>query len=121
MKRYHPVIAIILGNFVIVVLVQILYLPIPSFLLNILALFIIIIGGFTATYISRTNNAIVGLYTGLVYAIGSLIPFFIEKITLTFYPAIILVSFLILGFIGGYIGKLLRLRLENENNQGSHK
>jgi hypothetical protein len=79
MKRYHPIIAIILGNFVIVVLVQILYLPIPSFLLNILTLFILIIGGFTATYISRTNSAIVGLYTGLVYAIGSLIPFFIEK------------------------------------------
>jgi uncharacterized membrane protein YoaK (UPF0700 family) len=117
MKRYHPVIAIILGNFVVVVLAQILsILPIPSFLLNILAIIFLIIGGFTATYISRKNKAIFGLYMGLIYAIGSLIPFFIEKVTLTFYPAIILVSFLILGFIGGYIGKLVRLRLENENS-----
>jgi uncharacterized membrane protein len=53
---------------------------------------------------------------GLIYSIGSLIPFFIKKVTLTFYSTFILVSFIILGFIGGYIGKLLRLRLKNENN-----
>jgi hypothetical protein len=91
-------------------------LPINSFLFNILSVLIFIIGGFTATYISRTNKAIFGLYMGLIYSIGSLIPFFIEKVTLTFYSAFILVSFIILGFIGGYIGKLLRLRLKNENN-----
>ena len=113
MKRYHPVSAIILGIFLVGFLAFLLPdIPVS----NILVIPILILGGFTATYLSRPNKAIFGLYMGLLYAIGSLIPFLIGKVTLTFYLAFILFSFLILGFIGGYIGKLLRLRLENENN-----
>jgi hypothetical protein len=110
MKKIHPVIAIIIGYFIAGTLAY--FLPdIP--LSDILSIFILILGGFIATYLSRTNKAILGLYEGLVYTISILsiiLPFNIE---LTAYLVAYLALPPILGLIGGYIAKKSRLRLEN--------
>lgn len=115
MKRFHPVIAVILGNIATSFIGSFIrYLPeIP--LLNILGILILIFGGFTATYLSRTNKAIIGFYSGLLYSIGSLMGIiFISKTGLTFNSVLILaLVFPISGLIGGFIGKILRSRLDN--------
>lgn len=113
MKRYHPVIAIILGYFIASIIG--IFLPdIP--LSEILAIFIFILGGFIATYLSWTNIARIGFYEGIVYSIGSLIVFSLSKSELTFYSAFIFILIPILGLIGGFIAKTLRLHMDNENN-----
>ena len=49
MNKYHPVIAVILGNTAIALLIAFVkYLPV-SYLADILAVFILIFGGFVAT------------------------------------------------------------------------
>lgn len=112
MKKYHPVIAIILGNFVTGILIS--FLPNIS-LSDILAVFILILGGFVATYISRNNKAIIGFYEGLLFSIGTLIGIiFIFKTELTFYSVLYLALSPILAFVGGLIGKVLMERLYNK-------
>lgn len=63
MKRYHPIIAIILGYIISAILIEFIpntpFLP-NSYLSSILAIFILILGGFIATYISHTNKSIMG-------------------------------------------------------------
>lgn len=113
MKRYHPVIAIIFANIVISILANLLP-DIP--LSDILMIFLLVFGGFIATYISRTNKAIIGLYEGILYSISILIMIFISKSELTLIIALFLVLTPILGLIGGFIAKTLRPHLENENN-----
>lgn len=117
-NKYHPIIAIILGYLVTGFFVAFLrYLP-NSYLSEILAIFILILGGFIATYLSRVNKAIIGFYEGLIYSIGSLIGFiFIFKTGLTFYSVLILfLVFPISGLVGGYIAKALRARLNKKDN-----
>lgn len=110
MKKYHPVIAIIIG---ILVSGFIGYFLIA--LSDIIAIFIFILGGFIATYLSTTNKAIFGLYEGLVFSLQSLIPsIFIFKTELTLYLVIIWGFIPILGLFGGYIAKILRSRLNDE-------
>ncbi len=104
MKIYHPVIAILLGCLVSNLIGYFLI----SFS-DIIAIFIFILGGFIATYISTTNKAIFGLYEGLIFSLQSIIPnIFIFKTELTLYLFIIWVSIPILGLLGGYIAKTLR-------------
>ena len=55
-----------------------------------------------------------GFYEGLVFSLGILPRIFIFKPEITFYTLINLVLPPIMGFLGGYIGKILRLHLENE-------
>lgn len=115
MKRYHPIISIILGIIITVILINFLPNNIP--LSYILAIPIFILGGFTATYLSRINKTIIGLYEGIIYSIGYLPTILIYKNFLTPYLALYLVLIPILGLIGGFIGKVLRSRLDNENNE----
>jgi len=73
MNRYHPVIAIILGNFVIGFLVFFVkFLP-RSLFLDLLTISVFILGGFAAVYLSRTNNARIGFYNNFLYSIGALL------------------------------------------------
>jgi hypothetical protein len=73
MKKYHPIIAIILGYIVAAILIEFIpntpFLP-NTYLASTMAIFILIFGGFVATYISRTNKSIMGFYEGLLYSIG---------------------------------------------------
>lgn len=117
MKRYHPVSAIILGIFLVGFLSFILP-DIPP-VSNILVIPILIVGGFTATYLSKPNKAIYGLYEGFIYDLGYLPIILLYKI-IPLVMIIIMISSPILGFLGGYIGKSLRLHLDNENNQDSN-
>ena len=117
--KYHPVIAIVIGYFIAGSLTGfarfLLNIPLSS---KILAILTIILGGFIATYISRTNKARIGLYNGLLYSIGSLIGLnFILKTELKFYSILTLVLvYPISGLVGGYIARTLRARLDDENN-----
>ena len=119
MKRYHPVIAIILGYIISAILIEFIpntpFLP-NSYLSSILAVFILILGGFIATYLSHTNRSIIGFYEGLLFSIGILPSIFIFKSEITLFTLINLVLPPIMGFIGGHIGKSLGSHLENENN-----
>lgn len=111
MNRYDPIISIILG----IILTAILTNLLPEISLSIiLIIFIFILGGFTATYLSRTNKAIYGLYEGLIYSAGFLPIILIYK-TITFYIVLYMIFTPILGFVGGFIGKKLRLRLDIED------
>jgi hypothetical protein len=116
-KRYNTVGAIIIGYFIAGsmagLLRYLLNIPLSS---ELLAIFAIILGGFIATYISRTNKPRIGLYNGLLYSLGYLIGvIFILKTELTLYSVLILVLvFPITGLVGGYIAKVLRSRLDNE-------
>ena len=104
MKRYHPLIAIIIG---IIVSYIIGYFLIS--LSDIIVIFIFILGGFIATYLSTTNKAIFGLYEGLVFSLQSLIPsIFIVRTEITLYLILIWIFIPILGFVGGFIAKILR-------------
>lgn len=109
MNKYHPIIAVILGNTAIALLVAFVkYLPV-SYLTDILAVFIVIFGGFVATYLSKINKARMGLYNSLLYSLGSLLGIFIFKTGLTLNNVLILVLLLpISGLIGGFIAKKLR-------------
>jgi hypothetical protein len=109
MNKYHPVIAVILGNTAIALLVAFVkYLPV-FYLTDILAVFIVIFGGFVATYLSKINKARMGLYNSLLYSLGSLLGIFIFKTGLTLNNVLILVLLLpISGLIGGFIAKKLR-------------
>ena len=111
MDRYHPVIAVILGNTVIALLITFVkYLPV-SYLADILAVFILIFGGFVATYLSRVNKARMGLYNNLLYSLGSLLGIFIFKTGLTLSKILILALLLpISGLIGGFIAKTIKIK-----------
>lgn len=115
MKRYHPIIAIILGYIVSAILIEFIpntpFLP-NNYLSSILAIFILILGGFIATYLSNTNKSIMGFYEGLLFSIGILPSIFILKPEITFFIIINLLLPPIMGILGGYIGKSLRLWLE---------
>jgi putative membrane protein (TIGR04086 family) len=119
MRRYHPIIAIILGYIISAILVEFVpntpFLP-NSYLSSILAIFVLILGGFIATYLSHTNKSIMGFYEGLIFSIGILPSIFIFKPEITFFTIINLVLPPFMGILGGYIGKSLRLHLDNENN-----
>jgi hypothetical protein len=118
MKRYHPVSAIILGIFLVGFLSFILP-DIPT-ISNILVIPILIMGGFTATYLSKINKSIYGLYEGLTYVIIGYLPIILLYKTVPLAMIIIMISSPILGFLGGYIAKSLRLHLDNENDQDSN-
>ncbi len=111
MKRYHPVIAVIVGIIITAILINFLPNNIP--LSYILAIPIFILGGFIANYLSRTNKAIIGLYGGLLYSIGYLPTILIYKNFLTLYLALFIVLIPILGLAGGFIAKKVRLRLDS--------
>ena len=117
MKRYHPVSAIILGIFLVGFLSFILP-DIPP-ISDILVIPILILGGFTATYLSKINKAIYGLYEGLLYTIGYLPVILLYK-TIPLTMIIIMISSVILGFLGGYIARSLRLHLDNKNNRDTN-
>jgi hypothetical protein len=114
MKRYHPIVAIIFGIILSVILGFIL--PI------ILTFFGLILGGFTATYLSKTNKAILGFYVGLVISIIVFLPSLFISNNFSSYALITLVLIPFLGFLGGFIAKKLRLRSyaedELDNNKG---
>ena len=116
MKKYHPVIAIILGYIVAAILIEFIpntpFLP-NTYLSSTLAISVLILGGFIATYISLTNKSIIGFYEGLLFSIGILPSIFIYKSELNYFMILNLVLPPILGFIGGYIGKILSLRFDN--------
>ena len=113
MKKYHPTIAILLGYLVAGTLIY--FLPdIP--LSDILAVLILILGGFIATYLSRTNKARMGLYEGLVYALFILLITFIFKEQLTAYSILYMTLPPIFGLVGGFIAKKLRIRLDNQSS-----
>ena len=114
MKRQHPIISIILGILIIALLIYFLPNNIP--LSYILAVPVLILGGFIATYLSRTNEAILGLYTGLIYDIGYLPTILIYKNFLTTYFALYMVLIPIFGLVGGFIAKKLRIRLDNQSS-----
>lgn len=110
MKRIHPIIAIIISIIITSILINLL--PNNILLSYILAIPILIFGGFIATYLSKTNKAILGLYAGLVYDTGYLPTILIYKNFLTLYLALFIVLIPILGLVGGFIGKKLRSRLD---------
>ena len=117
MKKFHPVISVILGNTITSFLAGfVIILPI-SLLSYILVIFIFVFGGFSATYLSRTNKATIGLYNSLLYSILSLIgAIFIFKTGLTLNDLLFwVIIFPILGFIGGFIAKTLRSCRGNED------
>jgi len=117
MKKYHPIIAIILGNLIIGFLISFVrYLP-KSYLADILTILILVLGGFAATYLSRTNRARMGFYNNLIYSVGSLMGLiFIFKTGLTIYSLLILfLVFPIFGLLGGFIAKKLRIRLDKQS------
>ena len=114
-RKHNPLIAIIIGYFI----AGILIFFVPSnpispnnYLLDILAILILILGGFTATYISRTNKAIYGFYEGLLFSISILPSIFIFKTELTFYLLLNLTFPIIFGLVGGFIGKILRSHMD---------
>ena len=105
MRRYNPIIAIVFGNLISDFLV--FFLPdIP--LSDILGVFIIILGGFVANYLSKTNKAIMGFYMGILFSVTCL-PLILLSNPITFNTIIYLILIPILGLVGGYIAKQLRL------------
>jgi len=117
MKKYHPIIAIILGNLIIGFLISFVrYLP-KSYLADILTILILVLGGFAATYLSRTNRARMGFYNNLIYSVGALMGLiFIFKTGLTISSILILfLIFPILGLLGGFIAKKLRSSLDKQS------
>ena len=56
-----------------------------------------------------------GFYEGLFFSIGILPSILLYK-TITLALIILMISSPLLGFLGGYIGKSLRLHMDNENN-----
>lgn len=113
MKRYHPIIAIILGVIIIALLIN--FLPNNVFSSYILAVPILILGGFIATSLSRINKARMGLYVCLLYAVGYLPVILIYKDFLTLYLALYMVSMPILGLAGGFIAKKFRSSLDKQS------
>ena len=112
MKTYSPVISIILG-FIFINLIS-FSLPAYTSLLDSLILIVpmTILGGFIATVLSNDNKAIYGSYLGIVFSPFYMFSAIIHNDT-TYY--LVVIEFLIVGYIGGYIGMILRLRLDNEN------
>lgn len=111
MKRIHPIIAIIISIIITAILINLI--PNDIRLSYILAIPILIFGGFIATYLSKTNKARMGLYAGSVYDMGYLPAILIYNNFLTTHLALYLVLIPILGLLGGFLAKKLRLRLEN--------
>lgn len=117
MKKFHPVVAVILANIVTSILLY--YLPnvVSLDITIIIQIFIIMVGGFIATYLSKTNKAIFGLYNGLLYWLGwFLTTISSSAVNLSMFMAIFLLS-TIPAFIGGYFARLLRSRFENKNEE----
>ncbi|MCC7551899.1 MAG: TIGR04086 family membrane protein [Methanobacterium sp.] len=114
-NKYHPLIAIIIGYLIsgILHLFQrfLPNVPLSSIILSIL---ITILGGFIATYLSRTNKAIIGFYEGLLVSILTfLTTILIFKTGLTLEDGFVLVLvWPISGLVGGYIAKMLRSHSE---------
>lgn len=106
MRKYHPIIAILIGNIFIALFSNLL----PNISLSeILAVLILVLGGFIATYLSKTNKAIIGLYNGIVYSLGCIIMIFISNSAFTINTLLIIVLVIPLsGLIGGFIAKKLR-------------
>jgi hypothetical protein len=110
MRRYHPIIAIIFG---------IVFSVILGFILPIILTFFgLILGGFTATYLSKTNKAILGFYVGLVISILVFLPSLFISNNFSSYALITLVLIPILGFLGGFIAKKLRSDDEDQIDDG---
>ncbi|MBZ2165719.1 hypothetical protein [Methanobacterium spitsbergense] len=118
MKRYSTLSAIIGGIFLVGFLLFILPANIPGS--GILVFLIYIVGGFTATYLSKTNKAIFGFYEGLAGSIFGYLPVILIFRSVTSIVIILMIINPILGFLGGYIAKSLRLHLNTENNQDSN-
>lgn len=110
-KGYNTIVAIILAYIITGILKYSLKFIPSDLLAGFVGILIIILGGFIATYISRSNKSIIGLYYGLLEVIGILIIVLISKNGLSFYSALFLISIPILGFIGGYIGRILKLHM----------
>ena len=110
MKKYSTIKSVIIALIITTLLIFILpNIPLSDYLTAI----IFVLGGFIATYLSIANEAKIGLYIGLVWDIGYLPVILIYKNFLTPYLVIYMLLFLILSFIGGFISKQLRLRLED--------
>jgi len=111
-KRYNTVGSIIIAYFVAgILMIPLSFLPDTS-ISNIPAIFIIILGGVIATYISKTNKAINGLYYGLLDSATRLIMILIFNYETSIYYELLLILIPFLGLFGGYVGRLLRLRSE---------
>ena len=108
MKRYSTVNAIIIAIFLVGFLSFILPANIPGS--DILVILIFIVGGFTATYLSKTNKAIIGFYEGLASSIIGYLPVILIFRSVTSALLIVMIINPILGFLGGFIGKYLRIR-----------
>lgn len=115
-RGYNTAGAIILAYIVTGIFGSFLIFIPSEFLTEFIAIFIIISGGFIATYLSRSNKPIIGLYYGLLWNTGYLIIALISKNKLNFYSVLILVLIPILGFIGGYVGRILKLHFRGEKN-----
>ena len=117
MKRYHPISAIIIGFFLVGFLLFILPANIPGS--DILVFLIYIVGGFTATYVSKTNKAIIGLYEGLTSSIVGYLPLILIFKSVTSIVIILMIINPILGLLGGFIAKYLRSRSDNKKDENN--
>lgn len=114
MKRYSTISAIIMGILLVGFLTFILPSNVPGS--DILVILIFVVGGFTSTYLSKTNKAIIGFYEGLTGSIVGYLPMILIFRSATFVLIILIIINPILGFVGGIMAKTLRVRLDNENN-----
>lgn len=112
MKKYHPILAIIIGAFLIALMISFLPDLRISYVFIAIAL---ILGGFVATYLSRTNKAIIGLYTGLLFSVGGYLPVMLIFRFVSYVMIIMMIISPILGFLGGFIAKYLRTPSDKKN------
>jgi hypothetical protein len=113
LKKYSTLNAIIIGIFLVGFLTYILPANIPGS--NILVILIFIAGGFTSTYLSKTNKAIIGFYEGLTGSIVGYLPMILIFRSVTSVLIILMIINPILGFLGGFIAKYWRTHLNNKN------
>ncbi|OPY23910.1 MAG: hypothetical protein A4E27_01360 [Methanobacterium sp. PtaU1.Bin242] len=115
--KVHPIISIIFANLFLCYFLNIVSkYSTDTLQLLVFSIIIIIFGGYIAYSSSWSDKAIIGLYNSLLFLLLSLLIIkFVFKTELS--PNKMLFFFIILpisGLIGGYIGKLSRKYLANE-------
>ncbi len=111
MRKFHPIVAIIISYLITSLLALILpNIPIS----DILSLLILIIGGFIATYLSKTNKSILGFYMSVLYFVMFLPLIILSNQFTSPYTILGLFLFPAMGLIGGYMAKTLRFHLEKK-------
>nr|WP_319372853.1 hypothetical protein [uncultured Methanobacterium sp.] len=111
--RFHPVISIIIS--IIIVSLFTWNLPGTS-LINSLILIVpfAILGGFIATFLSKNNKTVYGSFFGMVWSLPYVLYGTVTRQNTYF---LFVISFLIFGYVGGYIASLLRVRLDNKETK----